>query len=66
MDFNPLVDWMVKKGVPITRDTYIALAYGDGVPDPWTPEDEAELPGFLREENLHPVRADRRHRPPRR
>jgi hypothetical protein len=36
-------------GGPITRERYIALAYGDEVPDPWTPEDEAELPDFLQD-----------------
>lgn len=34
-------------GMPVTRENYIEAAYGDDVPDPWTPEDEAELPDFL-------------------
>jgi hypothetical protein len=40
---------MKAKGIEITREKYIALAYGDDVPDPWTPEHEAELPPELRE-----------------
>jgi len=64
VDFDPLLDWMRSANVPITRDTYIALSWGANVPDPWMPEDEAELPSFLREEDPHPVRADRRRRPP--
>jgi hypothetical protein len=57
---DQLIRWMSAQNIPITRDAYLALAWGSGLPDPWTPEDEAELPGFLREENLHP---DRRRRP---
>jgi hypothetical protein len=44
-----LLDWMKKNHVPITREKYLALAYGtDQIPDPWTEEHEAELPPELR------------------
>jgi hypothetical protein len=36
-------------GKPITRENYIALEYGDNVPDPWTAENEEMLPDFLQE-----------------
>lgn len=48
VNFDPLLDWMRSANVPIMRDTYIALSWGANVPDPWMPEDEAELPSFLR------------------
>jgi hypothetical protein len=40
---------LAKQGIPITRENYIAFDYGDEVPDPWTAEDEAELPDILQE-----------------
>jgi hypothetical protein len=46
---DQLVTWMLAQNIPITRDTYLALAWGSNFPDPWMPENEAELPSFLRE-----------------
>jgi hypothetical protein len=45
-----LLAWMKRKGLPITREKYLALAYGSSLPHPWTPEHEAELPEELRSE----------------
>lgn len=36
-------------GDPVTRESYIAVAYGPDMPDPWTAEDEAELPEELQD-----------------
>lgn len=36
-------------GDPVTRESYIAAAYGGDMPDPWTAEDEAELPEELQD-----------------
>jgi hypothetical protein len=44
-----LLQWMKGNGVPITRETYIELAWGSLLPDPWTKEDEAYLPGELQD-----------------
>ncbi len=44
---NALLKWMKLHDVKITREAYIQLAYGNDVPDPWTPEHEAELPEEL-------------------
>lgn len=44
-----LVNWLNKKGIPVTRDNYIALAYPDGPPAPWTAEHEADLPDELQD-----------------
>lgn len=43
-----LLNWMKRHGVPITRAKYLGLAYGEDLPDPWTPEHEAELPEEVR------------------
>lgn len=45
-----LLEWMKKNNVPITPEKYLALAYGEELPDPWTPEHEAELPEELQSE----------------
>jgi hypothetical protein len=42
-----LLEWMKRNGVAITREKYIALAYGSDGPDKWTAEDEADLPEEL-------------------
>ena len=42
-----LLNWMKTHDVPITREAYIQLAWGDEPPDPWMPEHEAELPEEL-------------------
>jgi hypothetical protein len=42
-DHDPLLAYMVKKGIPLTRKNYLDLAYPDNMPE-WTPELEAELP----------------------
>jgi thioredoxin reductase len=44
---DALLRWMKSRDVPITRDAYIQLAWGNDPPDPWTPEHEAELPEEL-------------------
>ena len=42
-----LLEWMKSHDVPIDRDNYIQLAWGNDPPDPWMPEHEAELPEEL-------------------
>jgi len=36
-------------GLALDREIYIALAYPQGKPDPWTAEHEAEVPAIFRE-----------------
>ena len=40
---DPVVDHMLKKGIAITRQSYLTFAYPEGIKD-WGPELEAELP----------------------
>jgi len=44
---RPLVDWMRRHDIPVTRENYLALAYPEGLPRPWTMEHEMELPAEL-------------------
>ena len=44
-----LLKWMKEHHVPVTRAKYLGLAFGNEMPDPWTPEHEAELPEELQE-----------------
>ena len=45
---DPLLVWMVRNGIPVTRDEYIKYAYFGNAPSPWTPQLEAKLPVCLR------------------
>ena len=38
------LEFMKRKGMPLTREKYLEQAYPEGTPDPWTAELEAELP----------------------
>jgi hypothetical protein len=40
---------MREYNIPVTRENYIACNWPDNRPDPWTAEDEAELPEFLQD-----------------
>jgi len=44
-----LLQWMQENGVAITRDAYLKLAKGSSLPDPWTAEEEANLPPELQD-----------------
>ena len=44
-----LVTWLREQGIPLTRDVYLAIAFPEGEPDPWTAEDEMMLPKELQE-----------------
>ena len=50
-DSDILVNWLKKKGIPVTRDNYLQLAYPDGAPRPWTAEHEEALPDDLQDMN---------------
>ena len=44
----PVLDWMIKRGLPLDRDTYLYACYGDEIPDPMTPELEQDVPPVFR------------------
>lgn len=41
---DPVLNHMVRRGLPLTREVYLELAFPDGAPDPMPPELEGELP----------------------
>jgi hypothetical protein len=48
-----IIAFIREAGLPVTRENYIATNWPD-VPDPWTAEDEAELPEFLQKKESGP------------
>jgi hypothetical protein len=45
---DPVIEMLGELGLPVTRQYYIDLNWSP-VPDPWTPDDEAELPEELQD-----------------
>ncbi|HEV3444711.1 MAG TPA: hypothetical protein VG099_08720, partial [Gemmataceae bacterium] len=41
---SPILAHMIKHGMPLNRQTWIDLNWGSEVPDPWTAEDEDQVP----------------------
>jgi hypothetical protein len=41
---DQLLAYMIKKGIPLTREKYISMAYLGHPPEPWTAAHEGELP----------------------
>ena len=48
---SPLLDYMKARQLPLTRETYVALNWPEGVPDPLPPELEQVLPPQFRIDN---------------
>ncbi len=46
---DPIGEYMVMTEMPLTRETYLSLAYPDGFPENWGADDEAKLPEMFRE-----------------
>lgn len=44
---SPVLDYMVRKGIKLTRANYLSLAYMGDPPELLGAEEEAEIPGFL-------------------
>ncbi len=45
---SPVVEFFAQHGIALHRETYPAVCYPQGVPDPWTPELESEMPAEFR------------------
>lgn len=52
---DPILSYMIKHNMPLNRKTWIEVNYGGDseIPEPWTAEDEAEVPAPFRKA-LHP------------
>ena len=46
---DPHLRSMIDKGIPLSRNAYLAGAWGTTLPDPWTHEHEAEIPECFRD-----------------
>jgi hypothetical protein len=40
---------LIRDGRPVTRENYVTRNWMDGPPDPWTAEDEEQLPPQLQD-----------------
>ena len=55
---DPVVELMEKAGVPVNLTNYFGLAYPEGKPKDWGPEDEAQLPPELRKDGSTESKSD--------
>jgi hypothetical protein len=49
LDHNWLVDFMMARGIPVTRENYLDLNFPEGIPDDYGAEHEASLPSYLQD-----------------
>lgn len=49
LKLDPVAQVMVDAQIPVSRASYLAVAYPDGLPEPWTAELEAQLPPELQQ-----------------
>ena len=52
---NDIIDLLEEAGIPVTRENYIDLAWGNPLPQ-WTAELEAQLPEELQDWSLFEMR----------
>ena len=45
---NPVLQHLESLQLPLTRENYLEAAYPLGLPDSWSPQDEASLPQEIR------------------
>jgi hypothetical protein len=48
-EYSPTLATMIKRGLPLTREKWISMAYLGRPPKPWTAEHEGEVPAPLRD-----------------
>ena len=41
---DPILNYMIKNDMPLERQIWMDINYGSEVPDPWTAEDEDQVP----------------------
>jgi hypothetical protein len=46
--YSPTLAYMIKHGLPLTREKWISMNWPDGAPKPWTAEHEMEVPRVWR------------------
>ena len=45
---DPVLRYMVRHMIPLTRENWLELSYPDGPPKDWGPELEAEVPNMFK------------------
>lgn len=48
---DPTLADMLRKGVPLSRNAYLTMAYGGDVPEEWNAEHEMDVPECFRDPN---------------
>jgi len=43
-EYSPTLAYMIKHGIPLTREKWISMNYMGQPPEPWTAEHEGEVP----------------------
>jgi hypothetical protein len=54
---DPVVEHMLKNGVVVTRENYIFCNWGTTPPDPWTIDEEDQLPKELQRTDIFTMNA---------
>jgi len=49
IDYSPVVERMMKRGIPVTRENYLDLNWPEGLPENYGFEHEASLPSYLQD-----------------
>jgi hypothetical protein len=47
--YSATLAYMIKKGLPLTREKWIQMNWGGDTPKPWTAEHEMEVPAVWRD-----------------
>jgi hypothetical protein len=55
---DDLWEYMKRHNMPLTRETYLYLAYGEAGPPEWSAELEEELPEEIRQDITAPMSED--------
>ena len=50
--YSPTLEYMIKNGIPLTREKWISMNYLGHPPEPWTAEHEADVPEPWRRETV--------------
>lgn len=46
---DPVLRDMIAKGIPLTREAYLDMAWGNDRPEEWTAEHEIDVPAVFRD-----------------
>jgi hypothetical protein len=61
IEWNPLVEHMIRRGIPVTRENYLDLNFPEGIPEHYGAEHEASLPSYLQDFDAPELKEPRNH-----